>query len=229
MQAQTPHASPRGTRNEPMSTDFFPTPQFAPVVGEPAWDLAILYPLQGNWTEEDYLRIALHENLLIEYTDGCVEVLQMPTIVHKLIVRFLLDALRAFVEPSNQGVVLFAPLPVKLSAKAYREPDLIFNFAENHAAATKEYYEHADLVMEVVSAGERDRKRDYEEKRRDYAKAGIREYWIVDPLERRITVLTLQGGHYLEHGIFANGGSATSRLLDGFAVNVSAVFDAGKV
>jgi Uma2 family endonuclease len=215
-------------RDEVMSTDLFPTPQFAPVVGEPAWDLAILYPLQGNWTEEDYLRIALHENLLIEYTDGCVEVLQMPTIVHQLIVRFLLDSLRAFVEPHKLGVVLFAPLPVKLSPKAYREPDLIFNFTENHAAATKDYYEHADLVMDVVSAGERDRKRDYEEKRQDYAKAGIREYWIVDPFERRIAVLTLQGTQYLEHGVFADRASATSRLLAGFAVDVSAAFDAGK-
>jgi Uma2 family endonuclease len=125
--------------------------------------------------------------------------------------------------------VLFAPLPVWLMPKEIREPDLIFNFTGKHLAKNKKYYEGADLVMEVVSESNRDRKRDYEEKRRDYAKAKILEYWIVDPFERRIMVLTLQGQQYVEHGVFANGGSATSRLLDGFAVDVNAVFDAGKV
>jgi Uma2 family endonuclease len=47
------------------------------------------------------------------------------------------------------------------------------------------------LVAEVVSASSK--KRDYEEKRQDYLEYGIREYWIVDPLQRRVTVLVRQG------------------------------------
>ncbi len=211
-----------------MSTADFPTPQFAPVVGEPAWDVALLYPLQGAWTEEDYLRLALSENWLIEYTDGCVEFLQMPTIEHQLIVRFLLDVLRAFVEPRNLGVVLFAPLPVKLLPKAYREPDLIFNFAAHHAAQKTDYYERADLVMEVVSASKRDRIRDYEEKREIYAQAGVSEYWIVDPAEKRVTVLALEGSVYVEHAAEIGQGMVASKLLDGFAVDVAAIFAAGE-
>lgn len=49
------------------------------------------------------------------------------------------------------------------------------------------------LVMEVVSGGPQDRKRDLVIKRAEYAAAGIPEYWIVDPESRRITVLTLVG------------------------------------
>jgi Uma2 family endonuclease len=211
-----------------MSTADFPTPQFAPVVGEPAWDVALLYPLQGAWTEDDYLRIALSENWLIEYTDGCVEVLQMPTIEHQLIVRFLLDVLRAFVDPKQLGMVLFAPLPVKLLPKAYREPDLIFNFAASHAAQKKDYYERADLVMEVVSNSKRDRVRDYEEKREIYAKSGISEYWIVDPQQQRVTVLALENGAYAEHGVFEKSGTATSKLLSGFQLDIAALFASGK-
>ena len=211
-----------------MSADSFPTPQFAPVVGQPAWDLALLYPLQGGWSEENYLAIALHEKLLVEYSQGCVEVLPMPTIEHQLIVKFLLKALDGYVESRNLGTVLFAPLPVWLFLKEYREPDLIFNFAAHQAAAKKKYYERADLVMEVVSESTRDRVRDYEEKRRDYAAAGIPEYWIVDPQERRIVVLTLHDETYVEHGSFMPGQTATSKLLDGFSVDVEAVFAAGK-
>jgi Uma2 family endonuclease len=47
--------------------------------------------------------------------------------------------------------------------------------------------------MEVVSE---DRVRDFATKRKDYAEARIPEYWIVDPRDRRVTVLTLQGGEY---------------------------------
>jgi Uma2 family endonuclease len=213
-----------------MSTDAFPIPlpQFPPVVGEPAWDVALLYPLQGGWSEEDYLRIALNENVLIEYSNGCVEVLPMPTIEHQLIVKFLFKALDAFVEPRKLGMVLFAPLPVWLLPKEYREPDLIFNFAEHHAKRTKEYYEHADLVMEVVSDDKRSRQRDYEEKRGDFAKAGILEYWIIDPAEKRVTVLSLEGAAYVEHCQLVGAGSATSKLLGGFTVDLAAVFAAGQ-
>jgi Uma2 family endonuclease len=211
-----------------MSAVPFPSPQVTPVVGEPAWDVALLYPLQGSWSEQDYLDIALTQNWLVEYSNGCVEFLPMPTIEHQLIVKFLLKALDAFVESKSLGIVLFAPLPVWLMPKAYREPDLIFNFTESHAKRTKSYYESADLVMEVVSADRRSHARHYEDKRRDYAKAGIREYWIVDPAEKRITVLALEGSAYLPHGSFAGGDVATSRLLDGFVIKVGDVFKAAE-
>ena len=51
----------------------------------------------------------------------------------------------------------------------------------------------ADLAIEVVSEGAEARERDLETKRAEYARAGISEYWIVDPQESRITVLTLDG------------------------------------
>lgn len=66
--------------------------------------------------------------------------------------------------------------------------------------------------------------RDYVEKREDYQAAGIAEYWIVDPQEKRVTVLTLERNTYREHGVLVGGDSACSVLLDGFCCNVSEVF-----
>jgi hypothetical protein len=45
--------------------------------GDPAWPVALLFPLQGDWTEEDYL--ALDTNRMVEFVDGCLEILPMPT------------------------------------------------------------------------------------------------------------------------------------------------------
>jgi Uma2 family endonuclease len=81
--------------------------------------------------------------------------------------------------------------------------------------------------MEVVSSDVKSHRRDYEEKRADYAQLRILEYWIVDPQTERITVLALKGKQYRIHGEFAPGQQATSLLLPGFAVDVTAVFAAG--
>jgi Uma2 family endonuclease len=72
------------------------------------------------------------------------------------------------------------------------------------------------------------RQRDLIEKRQAYAQAGVSEYWIVDPETETVTVLALDGAEYRVHGEFKSGDSATSVLLPGFAVEVSAVFAAGR-
>ncbi len=202
--------------------------QALPGQGEPAWDIALLYPMQGAWTEEEYLTLTDSTNKLIEYTSGRIEFLTMPTIEHQLIVRFLLDILRAFVEPKNLGMVLFSPTRVYVKPDKYREPDIIFNFTENHAKSGKRYYQSADLVMEVVSEDDKSHQRDHDTKPADYALGGIPEYWIVDPQEKRITVLTLVGEQYATHGVFQRGETAGSKLLAGFTVEVSAVLDSAK-
>jgi Uma2 family endonuclease len=78
--------------------------------------------------------------------------------------------------------------------------------------------------MEVVSDDPKDRQRDYEQKLSDYAEAGVAEYWIVDPERRIVTVHQLQDGKYAVHGEFAAGTEATSVLLPGFEVDVTALF-----
>jgi Uma2 family endonuclease len=79
-------------------------------------------------------------------------------------------------------------------------------------------------VIEIVSPDRPER--DTEEKPCDYAAAGIAEYWIGNPLNDTVTVLTLVGAAYIEHGVFARAKRAGSKLLDGFSVSVDEVFDA---
>src|SRR5262249_36394328 len=103
----------------------------------------------------------------------------------------------------------------------YREPDILFIKAEHMSGIGKQYCKKADLVIEVVS--EENRLHDIKEKRSEYARAGIPEYWIVDPEEETITVLVLKSRQktYTEHGVFAKGSRATSKLLPGFSVDVT--------
>jgi Uma2 family endonuclease len=193
-----------------------------PCRGQPAWEIATLFPPQGLWSEEDYLD--LETNRLVEFTDGLVEVLPMPTTSHQMIVLYLCNALAAYARDQGAGMALLAPLRVRLREGAYREPDVLFMLAEHASRVGEEYWDGADLVMEVVS--KKDRARDLVRKRRDYAAAGIPEYWIVDPQRSQITVLRLANGKYAVHGEFKRGTRATSALLKGFSVDVSAALAA---
>jgi Uma2 family endonuclease len=86
----------------------------------------------------------------------------------------------------------------------------------------------ADLLMEVVSGGKANRERDYKQKRQAYKNAAVGEYWIVDPQEQRITVLTLEQDDYRVHGEFVPGQQATSVMFPEFSVDVAAVFAAAE-
>lgn len=193
---------------------------------QPAWDIALLYPPQGQWNESDYLRATETTNQLVELRNGSVEVLTMPTPAHQRIVRFLLQTLMSYVSDHPIGEVLFAPLRVRLWEKTFREPDVVFVLAKNARRVGDDYCQGADLVMEVVSGSAEDRRRDLIEKRREYAKAGIDEYWIVDPKEKRITVLKRRGKTYLIHARARPGDRASSALLRGFEVDATDVFAA---
>jgi Uma2 family endonuclease len=186
--------------------------------GAPTWEVASLFPSQGEWTEADYL--GLQTNHLVELSEGCLEFVPMPTHVHQLVVAFLYDLLKDFVTRYCPGVVLFAPLRMRLWPGKFREPDVLFMRAENRHRI-RDYWEGADLVMEVVSPGKPEH--DRETKRIEYAQAGIPEYWSVDLIEKKIQVLALAGQEYRLHGDFGPGTNAQSALLPGFSVAVDQV------
>lgn len=209
-----------------MSTILDPENRRTSKRGEPTWEIAEAYPRQGEWTEADYF--ALEANQFVEFVDGMLEFLPMPTFIHQAIVKFLFLQLLNYVEPRKLGNVHFAPLPVRLFKGRIREPDIICLNDEQVKTAHGKYPQGADLVVEVVSPDDDSQKRDYKTKPLDYARAGIKEYWIVDPQTKTITVLTLSGKKYKTHGDFQPGQSATSVLFEGFSVSVKDVFAAAE-
>jgi Uma2 family endonuclease len=182
-----------------------------------------LLPLQGLWTVEQYLKLTDQTNQLIEFTDGVIEVLPMPTDKHQAISRLLFLALFTFVERLG-GTVFYAPLRVQVRPGTFREPDLLLLLDSNDPRRRDAFWLGADLVVEIVSPDRPER--DTEEKPVDYSEARIPEYWIVNPIEETITVLHLIDDAYTTYGIFRHGESAASLLLSGFTVSVAAVFDA---
>jgi Uma2 family endonuclease len=193
--------------------------------GTPTWEIAYLFPAQGTWTENDYFELDILPNTfpLPELSNGRLEILPMPTQMHQLILIYLFKMLEAFTEVHAPGLVLVSGMKVKLGKGKFRQPDVLYMKAEHAHRRHEKFWQGADLVMEVVSGDSKDRERDLEEKPVEYARARIPEYWIIDPEEQWVRVLTLRGKTYRIHGECGPGTQATSVLLPGFAVSVDAV------
>src|SRR5579883_298038 len=82
------------------------------------------------------------------------------------------------------------------------------------------------LVVEIVSPGKENEARDYRYKRSEYAARGIAEYWIVDPQQAQITVLTLVEGLY-EEAAFKGNDRLLSTTLPDFNLTPAQVLQAG--
>ena len=148
----------------------------------------------------------------------------MPITSHQMLLLHLCGLLLAFAARRDLGTVLTAGTRVRLWPGTIREPDVVFMRKEHANRMGEKYWKGADLVMEVVSGGAKDRRRDLKDKRKEYAQAGIPEYWIVDPRDERITVLRLEGKEYAVHGVYTEGMTAVSHLLPGFEVDATTAF-----
>jgi Uma2 family endonuclease len=191
----------------------------------PTWEVAHLFPAQGSWTECDYFNLdRFCEGVRrIELSNRRLEVLPIPTEIHQIIILILLRYLDEFTRKHAPGLVLPPGMRIKLSNGRFRDADLVYMKAESARRRRKRHWLGADLVMEVVSGDAKDIKRNWETKVREYAKAGIAEYWIVDPQKKVISVLTLRGRAYKVHGDFGPGTKATSELLPRFSAPVDEV------
>jgi len=186
-------------------------------------EVAQLWPRRGQWTEADYFALP-DANRFIELSEGALITPPHPTHTHQLIVLGLATMMRAFVQQHDLGLVQIGPLPVRLWPGKVREPDILFVAREHSDRISEQAYGPPDLVVEVLSPATR--RTDRLEKMVEYARAGVREYWIVDPDGQTVEVFTLREGAYELLGKWGPGEEARSEVLAGFRVTVDEVFGA---
>ena len=187
----------------------------------PTWEVAELWPPQGQWTESDYFSLP-DTNRILELSEGRLVMPPLPTFEHQRIVFDLAVRMRAFAEAEGLGVVAISPLPVRLWPGKIREPDIMFFSEEHRDRIGEKVCGVPDLVVEVTS--ESTERTDREEKLREYEKAGVGEYWIVDPEARVVEVYVLREGKYELSGRWGEGEKAKSEILRGFEVETEDIF-----
>ena len=175
-------------------------------------------------------RMTLAEYRDLPETDGGVwelingELYQMPsaTAEHQFLMDFLVTMINNLMR-SVQPIpgLAFSNVGLALSDFYAPTPDIMYLRSENLRLVNKGYVEGVpDLVVEILSS---DRNRDLVMKRDLYASAGIPEYWTLDPVNDRTTVLELSGDEYVERTL-GRSDTLTTAAIPGFALPLEQLF-----
>ena len=146
----------------------------------------------GEFTIDDYYIIS--EKYRIELIDGEIYDMAAPEFDHQHIAGLVYYQMMSFREENGEKCIPgIAPIDVQLDRddKTMVQPDLIV-FCDKKMNHKKVIFGAPDFVMEVFSPSSR--YKDRIKKRDKYRAAGCREYWMVDPLNQRVTVLDFEGG-----------------------------------
>lgn len=185
-------------------------------------EIACLFPRQGEWTEADYFRLP-ETNRIVELSEGRLIITPSPTEQHQIVLGNLLVLFKMHVKSKKLGKVLMSPMDVRLYEGVIRQPDIVFMSSEHNDRTTEEIWGVPDLVVEVLSKGTV--REDKERKFREYQKAGVQEYWIVDPFRKIVNVYALEDGIFELFGKWGQGEIAKSKLLAGFEISVDDVIE----
>ncbi|MBW4454687.1 MAG: Uma2 family endonuclease [Nostoc indistinguendum CM1-VF10] len=182
-------------------------------------------------TFEEYLTYDDGNGFHYELVDGKLELMNPPTIEHFLIAKFLEQLLDAEIKrcSSSSPWLSFRESGVRTGRNKSRLTDLCVVTVEQAREllnASAVFQSPPLLIVEVVSP--ESVKRDYRYKRSEYAALEVPEYWIVDPLEGKISVLLLEDGFY-EETVFTANQQIVSRTFPELAVAVDQIFTAGNL
>ena len=131
--------------------------------------------------------------------------------------------LSAFVDEHDLGRVFHAPYDVLFSDTDVVQPDLLFVSNERAEIITPANIQGApDLIVEILSPSSS--RRDWGYKRELYARHGVGEYWIIDPTNHLVSVLTLRDGVLVAAQTLTEDDTAHSSVLEGFDVNLAEIF-----
>ena len=162
-----------------------------------------------------------------EIIEGAPYVSCAPSLFHQIVVTNFLVFFRLYLSQSPIGIV--APGPGVIFDEFNGViPDVIFLSNERRAQVDtgQRLTGPPDLVIEVLSPGRDNERRDREVKRRLYAKFGVKEYWIASLENRTIEIYRLRDGT-LEHTVTLDETQEIStELLPGFRCSVESIFRA---
>ncbi|MDE0199444.1 MAG: Uma2 family endonuclease [Caldilineaceae bacterium] len=177
--------------------------------------------VQTKLTYADYLRTADDERY--ELLSGELVMSPSPKEIHQYILGRLFLRLGTFIYGRNLGRVYCAPFDVVLSDTDVVQPDLLFVSNSRESIITEEDVRGApDLVVEILSPATAERDRTV--KLDLYARYGVREYWIVDPDDKKITLFLKSESRLEVVGIYEAEESLRSPTLAGFSIALREIF-----
>lgn len=162
-------------------------------------------------TALDVFRL-LPEGTLCEVIDNVLYMSPAPKYTHQLLLGLLYSKISTHTAKHALGVTLISPCDVYFEELISAvQPDMFFILEQNNNILHEDGYIYGtpDLVIEVLSS---DKKRDTVRKKSLYERAGVKEYFIVNPTDRMVLFYALHAGGYVK--VYEGEGVFKSALLN---------------
>jgi Uma2 family endonuclease len=174
------------------------------------------------------LTVAEYKNLpetgpRYQLIEGDLYMAPAPNRFHQDISRNLQGALDRYLELNPVGILYDAPFDVYLTETDVFQPDLLVVRHENRSILTEAGAEGApDLIVEILSP--KTRQLDAVNKKRIYARLGVKELWIIDPDAETVNIYRFEEDASEPVQVLRAGENLSTTLLPGFDLAVTAIF-----
>src|SRR5688572_14591776 len=173
-----------------------------------------------RWTYEEYYR--LNDDQRYEIIAGHLVMAPAPDTLHQTWIGEFHIILQNHVKSRRLGKVFVSPVDVVLDAENTVQPDLVFVSSANLGIIQERaIFGTPDLLIELVSPASV--RRDRYDKKELYARFGVKEYWIGDPANKTLEVLTFKDGRYQMHCCVQEKGKVASLVLGGLEFDLSQI------
>lgn len=184
-------------------------------------DLDAAFYNSSRATLEEYE--ALGEGAPYELIGGKLIMSPSPSFFHQCIQYHLANILGSFAAQHELGIVVGAPLDVRIGDEDVFQPDLLFIRKERVPLLEKDKLRVIpDLVIEITSVSTA--YQDFGRKSTMYCHYGIEEYWIIEPDDERIEIRRKHGDFYQIEAVLSKQGVLKSPLFPGLSIPVSEIF-----
>ena len=181
-------------------------------------------PEQGEWTYQAYCAIP-EDGRRYEIVEGVLYMAPpSPSSGHQEATGSIYYHLKTYVQYAKLGKVYIAPFDVELEHGTVVQPDVCVLLEENLGKClSSRIVGGPDLVVEVSSPATAlyDRRQKY----MAYARAGVREYWLVEPKQMSIEVFFLEQGSYQSRGVVRGAEVIPTKLIEQFPVRAEQCFE----
>ncbi|MCL2064504.1 MAG: Uma2 family endonuclease [Candidatus Cloacimonetes bacterium] len=178
--------------------------------------------LEVHYTYADYL--TWDDDVRYELIDGVAYALAAPSRDHQVILGELHTQFNTILK-NKDCKPFMAPSDVRLNVKGLNDdvfqPDL-FVICDKSKFNKLSYIGAPELIIEIISpsTAQKDRIKKYQK----YLEAKVKEYWIVDPISKSVSVFILENDRYM-HSIFSINDKIPVSVLKDCVIDMKAVFD----
>lgn len=183
-----------------------------------------LFPREATF--EEFLQLSEHGEDRYEYIDGVIYFLAAPKTTHQQVLGELFGNFYNWFS-GKKCRPLLAPYDITLKRNAENinivQPDLmVICDLEDKLNEKDSYMGVPSLLVEILS--ESSRGKDAVKKLDLYMSTGVKEYWIVNPFNREVTLFLFENNDVLKNTTYKNNETVSSYIFEGFKVDLKDIF-----